>query len=154
EDMRGQRGQHLAAIGHAEQSIAEAEQQLISLKQDMLAHTGSEMKDTQASLTELDQELHASSDVVERASITSPIAGYVTGLNVHTVGGVITPGEKLMDIVPASDKLIVEAQVSPQDIDVVHPGLTAHIRLSAYRSRLVPAIEGKVVTVSADRMQD
>lgn len=154
EELRGQRGQYQSSIARIQQNIAEIRQQIITLEQEASLHSADEMKETQALLAELSEQVNASGDIVKRVTITSPIAGYVTGLAVHTVGGVIAPGEKLMDIVPANDKLIIEAQVSPQDIDIVHPGLTAHIRLSSYRSRWAPDIVGKVITVSADRMTD
>ena len=83
-----------------------------------------------------------------------PIDGEVTGLEVFTVSGVVEPGAKLMDIVPINDELIVEARVSLQDIDVVHRGLTATVRLTAFGARSVPPVTGVVQTVSADRFDD
>ena len=91
---------------------------------------------------------------MNRINILAPISGSVTGLKVHTVGGVIAPGEALMDIVPVNDELIIEAKVQVQDIDVVHADLPARVRLTAYKTRQVPMIEGIVKNVSADRFTD
>ena len=78
--------------------------------------------------------------------------GTVVDLKVHTRGGVISPGEPMMDIVPSADQLIIEAQIDPNDIDVVYPGLLARVRLSAFSQRSVRPIEGRVLSVSADRL--
>ena len=92
------------------------------------------------------------SDQVQRTEIKSPTSGMVLGLAVHTVGGVVTPSSKILDIVPQSEDLVVEAQVSPMDIDRVQVGTTAEIRFSAFKSALTPKVTGKVVSISADRL--
>ena len=76
----------------------------------------------------------------------------IMGMSVHTLGGVISPGTPLMDIVPASEELIVEAQVSPIDIDRIAIGTRVNIRFSAFKSSTTPVIEGKLVQISADRL--
>ena len=73
------------------------------------------------------------------------------GLTVHTLGAVIPPGGRLMDIVPQEEKLVVEAQVSPIDIDRVHTGQTCEIRFSAFKSAKTSKVAGRLTTVSADR---
>ena len=72
----------------------------------------------------------------------------------HTLGGVVVAGEPLMDLVPRQDRLIVMAQVKPEDIDLVRPGLEARVRLLAYKHRRVPPVEGELIYVSADRVID
>ena len=86
--------------------------------------------------------------------ITAPVAGTVVDLQVKTPGGVVEPGEPLLDLVPAGAELLLEARVAPTDIDEVHPGLEAQVHLLAYRSRNLPRIEGAVREVSADRLED
>ena len=93
-------------------------------------------------------------DVFERTEIRASRGGVVVGLQIHTVGGVIAPGEVLLDIVPQDDKLNVEVRVQPDDIDVVHVGLNAQLRLTAYNRRMTPSVDGKVIYVSADRLTD
>src|SRR6185437_4568998 len=84
----------------------------------------------------------------------APEAGVVTDLRVHTPGGVVNAGDPLMDLVPERDRLIVEGRVKPQDIDVVHVGLAAEVRLLPYKQRRTPSIDGRVIYVSADRLVD
>jgi HlyD family type I secretion membrane fusion protein len=113
-----------------------------------------EFKETLTNLSDVEERIRASEDMFTRINILAPITGRITDLQVHTVGGVIKPGEKLLDIIPQDDILIVEAMVQPQDIDVVREGLEASVRLSAYKARFVPPIKGKVTNVSADRFDD
>lgn len=153
-EIEGERGERQALIARAEQRINEARIEMYNLKTDFLNEVVQELKDTQVQLSDLEEQLRTAEDVMKRIVIRAPIGGQVTGLSVHTVGGVIAPGEPLMDIIPSDDKLIVEARVNPQDIDVVRPGLLARVRLSAYKVRNVPPVEGTVVTVSADRFED
>lgn len=148
--LEGQRGEYIAKISQAQQAIAESEISMINLKNEFLNEVVSDLKDAQVQVANLEEQIRASADTVSRIIIPAPIGGQVTGLKVHTIGGVIAPGEKLLDIVPKDDKLIVEVKVSTQDIDVVRPDLEAQVRLSAYRSRYVPPLIGKVVYVSAD----
>lgn len=152
--LEGQRGEYQSGISRAQQSIAETEISMINLKNEYLNKVVSELKDAQAQIADLDERLRASEDTVSRIIIPAPIGGQVTGLKVHTIGGVIAPGEKIMDIVPKDDKLIVEVMVETQDIDVVHPDQEAMVRLSAYRARYVPLLQGKVTYVSGDSFVD
>jgi HlyD family type I secretion membrane fusion protein len=89
-----------------------------------------------------------------RTLVTAPSEGIVTGLKFHTVGGVVSPGEPIMDIVPQSDRLVLEVQIRPVDIDVVEPGLPARVIFSAYKSRRMPMLTGKVTQVSADAFHE
>jgi epimerase transport system membrane fusion protein len=84
--------------------------------------------------------------------IKAPEAGMVMGLAVHTLGAVIPPGGKMLDIVPQGENLIVEAKVAPLDIDRVHVGQSAEVRFSAFKSRSTPKIDGTLIALSADRL--
>lgn len=84
----------------------------------------------------------------------APEDGTILHSRVFTRGAVLRPGEPAMEIVPAADRLLVEVQLSPADIERVHPGLAAEIRLPAYRQRVAPYIEGEVIEVAADVTQD
>lgn len=153
-ELMGSRGQSQAMIARAEQTINEAKIAILNRRTDFLNKVVAELKETQTRLSDLSEQMRASSDVVRRIDITAPIAGTVTGLKIHTIGGVIRPGDSLMTIVPAHDKLIVEARVTPLDIDWVHEGLEANVRLTAFKQRKTPPVKGKVVNVSADRFED
>lgn len=153
-EIEGQRGERQALIARAEQRINEAKIEMYNLKTSFLNEVVQELKDTQVQISDLEEQLRAAEDVMRRVVIRAPITGQVTGLTVFTVGGVIAPGEPIMDIVPKDDKLVVEARIKPEDIDVVQVGLRARVRLLAYKVRSVPPVEGEVVTVSADRFQN
>ena len=93
-------------------------------------------------------------DALKRVEIRAPRSGFVHELNVHTVGGVITPGETIMQIIPNEDKLVIEARVDPSDIDQVIIGQKAVLRLSAFNQRSTPELNGTVTQVSADLSRD
>ncbi|CAH0533517.1 Type I secretion system membrane fusion protein PrsE [Vibrio stylophorae] len=103
-------------------------------------------------LRDAKQALHAVTDVRKRVEIRSEHQGVVVGLSVHSVGGVVRPGQVLMELVPVNDNLVVEVTLSPQDIDLVRVGMPARIRLSAYNVRTTPAFAGTVIHVDADRL--
>lgn len=152
--IQGQRGQALSAIARANQQANEARIEITNKKTEFLNNVVAELKDVQVQVSSLGEQMRAAEDVVRRIEIKAPISGQVVGLNVHTIGGVIAPGEKLLDIVPSNDKLVVEAQINPQDIDIVQVGLPAQVRLSAYKQRSIHPVTGKVITVSADRIDN
>ena len=153
-DLMGQRGQSEALIGRAEQSINEAKINVINAKTTYLNTTVTDLKTTQTQLSDLTEQGRSASDVARRVDITAPITGTVTGLAVHTIGGVIQPGQTLMSIVPTNDKLIVEVHVRPTDIEAVHAGLTAQVRILAFHQRTTRPLQGIVDTISADRVDD
>ena len=103
-------------------------------------------------IRDVEQIMSSVRDVRERIQIRSEFAGRVVGLNISSVGGVVKAGQVLMEIVPESDALIVEAVVSPKDIDIVRSGQKARVRLTAYSTREVPPVLGEVINVSADRI--
>ncbi|TAE35027.1 MAG: HlyD family type I secretion periplasmic adaptor subunit [Alphaproteobacteria bacterium] len=154
ESLKGMRGEYGATVARARQSIGEAEIAILNANNDFMNKVNEELKETQSSLADLEERLRASKNTFTRITITSPISGIVVDMQVHTVGGIIRPGDKIMNIVPTDDPLIVEALVSPQDIDVVREGLDANVRLTAFKSREVPPVHGKVTQVSADRFDD
>ncbi len=152
--LEGSLGEAVAGVSRARQSIGESEIEIINTSNSFLNEVNVEFKETQANLSDIEERIRASEDTFTRINIVAPLTGKVTDLQVHTVGGVIKPGDKLMDIIPKDDALIVEAMVQPQDIDVVRDGLEASVRLSAYKARFVPPIKGRVANISADRFDD
>lgn len=154
ERLEGDRGQYVANISKAKQSINEIEVQLLNLKNDFNSQNGDALKESHAKLGDIQEKLRAAVDVVNRTIITSPSEGIVTGLKFHTIGGVIAPGTPIMDIIPQGEELILEARINPVDIDVVTAGLSARVVFSAYRSRAMPQLYGKVTSVSADSFSE
>lgn len=154
EELDGNRGEYLARVAKAKQHITETKLEIIQIKNTLLNEVAAELRDTQAQIADLEERLRASSDVLERIVVVAPQSGIVNNLQYHTVGGVVSPGAPILDIIPQDDRLVIEAQVKPQDIDIVHEGLTARVRLTAFKTRRVPVLEGQVINVSADRLVD
>jgi HlyD family type I secretion membrane fusion protein len=152
--LQGSRGEHQALVAQAEQRIGETELEIIDLNNRFLSEVVSDLKETQEELTDLTQQLKAAEDVLARTEVQAPVGGTVVGLEVHTVGGVVSPGQKILDIVPREDVLELEAQIDPNDIDVVHAGLEAQVVLTAYKQRTTPTLQGRVIRVSADSFSD
>jgi membrane fusion protein, type I secretion system len=151
-ELEGQRGQYLASIARAKQQIAEAKLSIIDLKNRQMSEVVSTLRDVQSRIDDTEERLRASKDILYRTDIRAPQNGIVADVQVNTPGGVIRPGEKIMDLVPQDDELIIEANLRPVDIDVVHIGLKAQIRLTAFNRRSTPPVDGKVIFVSPDRL--
>ena len=152
--LRGAAGSDLARIARAQSSQRESENQIVSVKQQFRESIIKELRDVQVEITDLNERLLVAKDILQRIEIKAPKAGLVQALRVHTIGGVVSPGEALMEIVPQDDELIVNAQVSPTDIDNVKMGQTAEVRLTALNVRSTPSIYGVVVSISGDRIQE
>jgi HlyD family secretion protein len=153
-DIEGDRAERRARIARAHQAIGETELQIIAQGTALLDEANEELSQVQAELAEVEQRLAASRDVLARTLIKAPSAGTVVELRFHTPGGVIRPGEPILDIVPDDEELLVDARVSPLDIDIVAAGLPAQIVLPAFKLRHLPRIEGRVRQVSADAIVD
>jgi HlyD family secretion protein/epimerase transport system membrane fusion protein len=153
-DIEGERAERRARIARARQAIGETELQIIAQGTALLDDTNEELSRVQAELAEVEQRLAASRDVLARTVISAPSAGTVVELRFYTPGGVIRPGEPVLDIVPDDEELLVDARLSPLDIDIVAPGMPAQIILPAFKQRHLPRIEGRVRQVSADAIVD
>lgn len=153
-EIEGKRGETIAAIARAEQTIAESEVSILNQQNDMQNEVAGSLRDAQKKIHELREQIQAATDVVARSEIRAPEDGVVTDLHVHTPGGVIAAGEPLLDLVPHAARMIVSARVRPEDIDVVRAGLPALVRLTPYKQRRTPMLEGTVEYLSADHLVD
>lgn len=152
--LEGDRGELIAQISRARQAIGEAELRIIDRENNFQQEVVAELRDVQVKIAELRDRVRAQEDVLQRVDIRAPLAGTVVDLKVHTPGGVIAPGAPILDIVPSEERLVIEARLRPDDIDTVHVGLPAEVRLTAYKRRNTPTIAGHVIQVSADRFID
>jgi len=139
-------------IASSQIQIGETKLEILQLEKKFQEDVSGKLSEVQADLYDVTQRMLATKDKVLRIDIKAPVSGRVMGLAVHTLGGVILPGHPILDIVPQKEELIVEAQVSPLDIDRVSVGLVAEVRFTAFKQALTPVIEGKVITLSADRL--
>ena len=107
-----------------------------------------------SNIASLQNELIANRHILERAIIKAPVSGYVMDLKHQTIGGIIAPATEIMFIVPKNDVLIAEAKVKPQDIDLLSKAMVAKVQLTAYKSRLMPKLNGTLINVSADSFKN
>lgn len=148
--LDGERGQLIAAAAQVEGKIVEVELQIIQLDQNMKTDVIKDLREAQAKEAELAERKIAAEDQFKRIDIRAPQSGVVHQMIVHTVGGVITQSQPIMLIVPEGDALVIEARLSPQDIDLVHVGQQTFIRFPAFSQRTTPEFEGRVTRVAAD----
>ncbi|SPJ25492.1 HlyD family type I secretion periplasmic adaptor subunit [Palleronia abyssalis] len=143
-------GKVISEIAQAKNVISETEMQALQVEQEYRERASNELETVRAELTELLEREKVARDVLQRTEIRSPGDGSIQNLKVHTVGSVVRPGDDLMELVPENEKLVINAKVSPTDIDNISPGLSTEIRLAAFKARLMPMILGEVASVSND----
>lgn len=148
------RAEAVAYQAQAAGRIAETRLQILQLEQDLRAEAGNELRDIDAQIGELVERRIAAEDKLARIELKAPQSGTVHQLAMHTVGGVVSPADKIMLIVPGNDELTVEARVNPSDIDQVALGQKALLRLSAFNQRTTPELNGEVDRVAADLSED
>ena len=153
-ELEGAVSSYVASIGAARQRIEEAHLGAAELQASAVFEVADQLREVRSLVYELEQKLAAAEDVVLRTEIHSPIDGVVVGLKVHTVGGVISAGEPLLDIVPTNEELVVQASIDQLDIDQVEVGLPVTVWFWALNRRNRAALEGTLKTISADRLID
>jgi HlyD family type I secretion membrane fusion protein len=152
--IEGLRAQNVARIARGRQSIGENEMRVLDLRAQYLSEAVQKLRDEEAQIFDLREKIRGAQDVLQRTEIRAPVAGRIQALKVFTVGGVVAPRETLMEIVPGDEKLIVEARMATSDIDMVRAGLPVQLRFTAFSQRRSSSLEGRVLSVSADRMND
>jgi membrane fusion protein, type I secretion system len=152
--LKGERAQTVAAIAQTRGKIGEIELQIIQIDQDLSSEVARELREVDAKIGEFVERKVAAEDQLKRVEIRAPQDGVVHQLAVHTVGGVVPPGDPIMLIVPEADLLAVEAKIWPQDIDQLHVGQSAGLRFSAFNQRTTPEISGTISRISADVSTD
>jgi len=152
--LHGESGRLAAAIAETEGKISETKLQALQVDEDMRKDVNEELRELDGKEVELVERKVVAQDQLARTEIRAPQSGFVQELAVHTVGGVIAPGETLMLIVPEQDRLVVDAMVAPASIDDVKPGQPASIRFPAFDVATTPECKGTVQRVSADLIKD
>lgn len=152
--IKGFEGEYLASIAAARQQIAEAETELLAIDAERMEQVSEKAGAIRGELAEIEQVLEARRDVLARTIVTAPVAGVVNNLRVKTEGGVIGSGQAILDIVPTEEKLVIDAMITPMDIDKVEVGMESHVQLPAVASRKTPQVTGIVTNVSAETVTD
>lgn len=153
-DTRGQRDAVIESIARLQSAVSESQLQVqqadLQFRQDAL----NDLTLRLAELSSAEQALRGASDRVSRTDIRSPVDGIVNEIAINTVGGFVQPGERLLDIVPMEDTLLVEARLKPSDVAFVLPGQKAEIKFTAYDFSIFGGLQGEVQSVGADSIID
>ncbi|MGH6642487.1 MAG: HlyD family type I secretion periplasmic adaptor subunit [Bradyrhizobium sp.] len=152
--LRGELAQSTAASAQVRGKVSEIELQIIQINQDLSSEVAKELREIDGKIGEFIERKVTAEDQLKRVDIRAPQNGVVHQLNVHTIGGVVSPADPVMLIVPESDLLSVEAKVSPQDIDQLYVGQPASMRFTAFNQRTTPEIQGAISRISADVTSD
>lgn len=153
-DLLGQRGSLDAEIAAATTQIAEALEQIERQKTQRVEEAVTKLNETRVSLADAEEQVRAAKAIRNRTTIRSPVDGVIVNSIYNIAGNVISPGEKIMEILPTSETPLVEVRLLPTDIDVVKLGQAARLRFVALNARQTPEIAAKVEHISADRLVD
>jgi HlyD family secretion protein/epimerase transport system membrane fusion protein len=146
--------ENAAEISRAKQKISEVETAIAKLRNDWASNVLEELRRAQEARSTALERLGVAQDRLRRTSVVAPNAGTVHSLRYTTVGGVVQPGGIILEVTPEAEQLVVEARLSPDDIDMVHINLAARVRLTAYKARRHFSLKGTVTQVSSDTFRD
>jgi len=151
-EHQGLKAQLQGSQAELREKIAEFKLRISSLENDYRQKASNRQSEVRQSLFDLHQQLLPMLDAKARLTVTAPVSGEIVAMQVHSRGGVISPGQALMDIVPANSPLIVECRIMVKDIAHLYRGQPADVQLLAFNQRTTPKIDGRVVYISADRL--
>jgi HlyD family secretion protein len=152
--LKSQIASNEATIARAAQKAEEIELQILSLKTDLQDTLAKDLVRVNSELAQLEESMTSSRDIFRRTEIFAPVSGRVHNLRFETIGGIVRPGERILDIVPAEDALVIDARLSPNDINVVAVGQMARVHLTPYSARTMAPLEGHLVRISPDAKVD
>jgi HlyD family type I secretion membrane fusion protein len=153
-DLSGRRSEDLGNIARTKNAVSEYKITIVRREQEFLKEVEAQLGEVQKRSSALKDQYAATMDVLEKTEIKAPEEGFVVGLIMHTTGGVVAPGQRIMDIVPVNAELIVEAKVMTADRDRIHDKLNVDLMFTAFDAKRTPVVEGEVIMVSADRLID
>jgi membrane fusion protein, adhesin transport system len=152
--FNGELAQSIAQIARFEASINEASRKIESVELEFRNNMSKDLSETMAKLNSLSQSSVGLQDKVTQSVIRSPMNGFVKRLLVNTVGGVVTPGRDLVEVVPSEDNLVLEAKVQPRDIAFLHEGQAALVKFNAYDFSIYGGMDAKLLSIGADSITD
>jgi HlyD family secretion protein len=153
-ELEGAIGDSAGRYAEAGHAIEQTKLELTNYAETRRSDASKDLQETQAIMADAVQRLRSAEDLLTKREILAPETGTVTDIKSFTPGSGISPGQPVMDIVPADERLLIEAPVALTDIEHVHVGQRVNFRLSAYKVHRVPTVEGRLVYVAADRQQD
>ena len=152
--LKSQIASNQATIARAAQKGEEIELQILSLRTEFQDKLSTDLVRINSELAQLEESMTSSRDVFRRTEIFAPVSGRVHNLRSETIGGIVRPGERILDIVPEEDALVIEARLSPNDIDAVAVGQVARVHLTPYSARSMAPLEGYLARISPDAKVD
>jgi len=152
--LNGDYGSQTAQIAQTKELVGEQTMQAAVLDRNLLKEVDADLRDAAQRINELQPRLAAARERLARTVVRAPASGRVVGLTVFTVGGVVAPGQTLMEIIPQDRELIIKAQILPDDIDDVRAGMSTDVRFPSIREAGTPTVTGRLATVSADSLAD
>ncbi|MFM9976638.1 MAG: HlyD family type I secretion periplasmic adaptor subunit [Sphingomonadaceae bacterium] len=152
--LDGDYGSMAADMARSQEAIGEQAMQANLLDRDVLKEVNNELRDIALRLNELRPRLTAVRERLARSIVRAPASGRVVGLSVFTVGGVVAPGQTLMQVVPQDRELVIKARIAPDDVDDLATGMATKVRFPTIRSSNTPTLEGSLVAFSADSLTD
>ena len=153
-DLLGQIGQATAGIASANNQIIEARQQLERATNSRVETASKELTEARRQLADITEQIVAASNILDRVTVRAPADGLIVKQMINSPGSVIRQGEALLELLPTTNDLIIEARLDPREVDVVHIGQKARLRFVALNARKTPEVEGEVTFVSPDRLVD
>ena len=152
--IEGEHGALLSQIARTEGQISETELQILEVDETIVTDAQKEFREVEARLSELQERRVAAEDTLKRVEMRAPRAGIVHELAMHTIGGVVNPGDVVMSLVPVDDRNSIEVRLMPTDIDQVSVGQKAVLRFSAFNQRSTPELNGKIARIAAEVSKD
>lgn len=153
-DLAGRRAELQGLIEQANEGIGEARMQSLSIREDRAQLIAGELRTTETQIAEVLPRLQAARIQLERARVRAPAAGVVVGLAFFNEGAVVNPGEKILELVPDDQDLIMQVNIRPMDADNIEIGQRTNVRLAAFEGRQIPYARGAITRISADRFED
>ena len=153
-EVTGKLASNRSSLAGAEQKIGEIKLTIVNAEIEFRDKLADEHMRINSEIAQLEEKLAGGRDILERTVLPSPVDGTIVGLRFKTSGGVVRPGEVILNIVPSKDELVIDARVQPIDARSVTIGLLAQVNLLPYASRNMPIIEGRVIGMSADALTD
>lgn len=153
-ELDGRRAELLGLIEQTREGIGEARMQSLSIREDRAQNIAQELRVVETQLADVQPRLQAVRVQLERSRVRAPAAGVVVGLAVFNEGAVLAPGERILEIVPDLQDMIMQVNIRPMDADNVRVGQVTNVRLTAFEGRQMPIAHGVVHRISADRFED
>ena len=153
-ELLGRMAQTAASIGSARTQVVEAREQIARLATQRIERAVSELAEARTELADIEERLNAANAVLDRVVVRAPTDGIIVSTAFRSPGSVVRPGESLAELLPTTDDLVVEARLSPLDIDAVRLGQAVALRFSALNARITPEVDATIAYISADRLID